>query len=105
MNSEPPLRSGVAMFAASEVVAAKRTLAVVTRHTTQAAAGRMVIERLGRCHLSPLRLACSNVVTFVACDLLVLSVTKADTKRRHHRRRTRIAAKLMTCPARRNVAA
>jgi len=95
----------VASFTTREIVAAKRTLAVVTSHTTLTSAARMVIQRLGRGDLSLLRLAGTNIVTFVARDFLVLSVTEANAKRRRHHRRARIATKLMTRPARRNVAA
>jgi hypothetical protein len=90
--SKAPRRSGVAPFTTREIVTAERALTVVTSHATLAPSRRVMVERLGRGDLSPLRLACTHIVTFVACHLFVLRVTKTDTECRHHRRRARIAA-------------
>ena len=104
MSSEAPCRSGVASFTSRKVVTAKRALSVVTSQAALTATGRVMIKRLRCSDLPPLRLARTNVVTFVARHLLVLRMTKADTERRHHHRRARIAAQLMTCAAGRNIA-
>jgi hypothetical protein len=77
----------MAPFTTRKVVAAKRALPVVTRHATLAASRRVMVERLRRGDLSPLRLAGSDVMTFVTRDLVVLSMTKTDTECRHHCRR------------------
>ena len=103
-SSEPPRCPRVAAFADSKVVTAKRAFPVVTSHTTLTTPCRVMIQRLRRCDLSPLRLTRPDVVTFVACNLSVLRVTKTDAKRRHHHWRARIAAELMTRSARRNIA-
>jgi hypothetical protein len=94
----------MAPFTTREIVAAKRALTVVTGHAALTTAGRVMIERLRRRNLSPLRLPGANIVAFVARQLFVFRMTKANPKRRHHHRRTRIAAELMTGAARRNIA-
>jgi hypothetical protein len=59
-------------FANRKVVAAKSTLAVMARHATERTACRMMIEWLGRSHLSSLRHSRSNLVTLVAIHFLMI---------------------------------
>lgn len=104
-QSKAPCWSSVAALTCREVIAAKRALAVVTSHATLATSSRMMVERFRRCHLPPLRLTSADIVTFVTVHLFMLCVAETDAERRHHRRGARIAPKLMTRAARRNVAA
>ncbi len=91
-----PGRAGVTTFAGSEVFASERALAVVTSHAALAASGRVMIERFGSRHLSALRLARADLMTFVTENFRVLRMTKANAKRRHHFRRARVATQLVT---------
>jgi hypothetical protein len=78
--SKPPGISGVTPFAHAEVIIAKGTLAVVTRHTTLPASGGVMIERLGLGNLPALRHAGPDLMTFAARGLFMLVVTKTDAK-------------------------
>jgi hypothetical protein len=94
----------VTPFANGEIVAAKRSLAVVTGHAALRPATGVMVERFGRRHLSSLRHACSYLMAFSAADLLMFRVIKADAKSRRGCRGARITAQLMTCSARRDIA-
>jgi hypothetical protein len=86
----------VASFTSCEIVAAKRAFAIVTRHAALAPARRVMIKRFGCCYLAALRLARTDVVTFVTRHFLMLGVAEPDAKRRHHHGRARITAELVT---------
>lgn len=88
-----------------EVIAAKRTLAVMASHATLPPTGCVMVERFRRGHLAALRHAGSNLMAFNAADLLMLCMTKANPECLRERRRPRISAQLMTGAARRNIAA
>ena len=92
-------------FACGEVLAAEGAFAIMTSHAALRFSSRVMIERLGSCHLPALRLASADLMTFVASNLLVLCVIEADAEGRHHLRRARVTTQLMTGAARRNVAA
>ena len=81
----------MAPFTDAEIIPTESAFAVVAGHAALPAAGRMVIQRFGRCDLSSLRLPGAHLMALVAGFLLVLRVTKADAKRRHHFRRARVA--------------
>src|SRR5574341_158312 len=74
-------------------------------HAALGASGRVMIERLGRCHLPSLRHVGTHLMTFAASQLLVLCMTKADPKCLHEFRRARVPAQPMASAARRNVTA
>ena len=86
-------------FACGEVFAAEGAFTVMAGHTTLRATSRVMIQRFRCCHLPALRLARAHLVTFVAGDFLVLCVTEADAKCRHHFGRARVTTQLMTCAA------
>jgi hypothetical protein len=68
----------------SEVIVAKRALAVMTRRAALAAPAGVMIQRFGRGDLSPLRHAGADLMTVVAVGLwIVPGVTEADPERRH----------------------
>jgi len=90
-------------FTNCEVIAAKRPLSIVTRHATLPRSGCVMIERLRLSHLAPLRHIRSNLMTLVARFLLMLGVTKTDSKSLRKSRGARVAAELMTSAARRDI--
>ena len=95
----------MATFADREVVAAKRTLAVMARQATLRSTGGVMVERLWRGHLSSLRQAASDLVAFGARYFLMLEVIKADAECRGHFRCPGITTQLMTRSARRDIPA
>ncbi|HLA11259.1 MAG TPA: hypothetical protein VJ023_11785 [Pyrinomonadaceae bacterium] len=54
----------MAAFANAEVIASKRTLAVMTSHAAHTSARGMVVRRLWCGHLPTLRHTGTNIVTF-----------------------------------------
>jgi len=97
--SKVPRCSRVAPFTNREIVVAKRALAVMTSHATLSPSRRVMIERFRRGNLSALRQAGPDLMTFIAGDLLMLCMTKANTERRRELGRPRISAQLMTSAA------
>ena len=95
----------MATLANCEVIAAKRALTIMASHATLSPPGGVMIERLRRGYLSPLRHAGSDLMAFTACNLLMLCMTKANAECLRGRRRPRIPAQLMTSAARRDIAA
>ena len=63
-----------------KIITPKRALAVMTGHATWAAAGRMMIQRFGRRHLSPLRHPDSDLVTFIASYFLMLGMIESHAE-------------------------
>jgi hypothetical protein len=70
-----------------EIIATKRALSIVTCHATLSRSRCMMIERLRLSHLASLWHARSNLMTLVARFLLMLCVTKTDSKRLRKSRR------------------
>jgi hypothetical protein len=87
-----------------KIIAAKRTLSVVTSHATLAATRGVMIERLRRGDLSSLRHSCSDLMTLSTDEFLVFCMIEADAKSLREFRRARITTQLMTGTARRNIA-
>ena len=87
-----PGSAGVTSFANTKIIAAKRALAVVTRHATQSPAGRVMIQRFRRGHLPALWHARSYLVALIASYFLMLCMTKADAKCLRRRWGARVAA-------------
>jgi len=100
-----PRRSAVTSLANYKIVAAERAFPVMTRHAALGPASRMMVQRLRRGHLSPLRHSRPHLMTFCTGELLMLPVVEADSKRLGHLRSARITAQLMTGAAGRNIAA
>jgi len=88
----------------SKVITPKRAFPIMTSQATLAASGGVMIQRLRLGHLSPLRHARKDLMTLSASHFVMLSMTEADPKRPGELRRPGITAKLMTRPARRDVA-
>jgi len=103
-SSEAPRRALMAPSADSEVVSSERSFTIVTSHTTLAASGRMMIQRLRCGYLPALWHSGSHLMAFIAGHLLVFRMTEADTVRLRENRCSRIAAELMTRTTRGNVA-
>jgi hypothetical protein len=103
MVSKAPGSSLMAALTDCEIIAAKRALSIVTRHATLPRSGCVMIERLRLSHLAPLWHIRSNLMTLVARFLLMLCVTKTDSKSLRKSRGARVAAKLMTSAARRDI--
>jgi hypothetical protein len=85
----------VTAFTDSEIIVAKSALTVMTRHTALRPTRRVMIERLRRGDLPPLRHACLYLMTLVAGHLLVLRMTKADSERLRELGCTGITTQLM----------
>lgn len=64
-----------------KVIAPKRAGPVMTSHAAPAASAGVMIQRLGRGHLSPLRHTATNLMTPVTSYLVMFSMTEADPKR------------------------
>jgi hypothetical protein len=94
----------MAAFANTKVITPKSAFPIMTSQTTLAASGGVMIQRLGLGHLSSLRHAGKDLMTLCASYLVMLSMTEADPKGPGKLRRPGITAKLMTRPARRDVA-
>jgi len=95
----------VTPFTNGEIVAAKRSLAVMTGHAALRAAGGVMIEWFRRRHLSALWHAGPYLVAFAAGDLLMFRVIETDAKSRRRFRSARVSTQLMTSATRRDVAA
>ena len=76
-------------LAHAEVIVAKRALAVMTRGAALAAPASVMIQRLGRGDLQPLRHACAHLMTVVAVGFwIMLSVIESHPECRHVLRRS-----------------
>ena len=90
----------MALFTIAEVITAKRALAVVTTRAALAAPTGVMIQRLWRGDLSPLRHARAHLVTIVTVSLWIMpGMAKSKVECGHVLRRARISAQLMTCAA------
>jgi len=94
----------VATLANSEIITAESALAVMTSQTALRSTCGVMIQRFRRRDLSALRHSGSNLMAFIAGNLLMLCMTKANAECLRERRRSRISAQLMTSAARRNIA-
>jgi hypothetical protein len=83
-------------LADSKVIAPKRAFPIMTSQAALPASCGVMIQRLWLGHLSPLRPAGKDLMTFSASYFVVLSMTEADPKRLGELRRPGITAKLMT---------
>jgi hypothetical protein len=63
-----------------EIVTTKRSFAIMARHTALSPSRGVMIEWCRRRHLSALRHAWPSLMACVTGFLLMLSVTKADSK-------------------------
>jgi len=72
----------MATLANGKVIAAKRTLAVMTSQAAFPAAVCMMVKRFRRRHLSALRHSRSYLVTFVAGYFLVFGMIESHAERR-----------------------
>ena len=79
--SKMPRLSRIAAGTNGKVITAERALAIMTGHATQRPSRRMMIERLGCSHLSPLWHSRAHLMTFVAVNLLMFCMTKTHAKR------------------------
>ena len=88
-----------------EVIAAKRTLAVMASHAALRATRCVMVERLRRGDLSSLRHSRSHLVAFVAGYLLMFGMIKADAESLGGLSCPGIPTQLMTRTTRRDIAA
>ena len=102
--SKTPRCSGVTAFTDCKIIVAKGALTVMAGHAALSTTRRVMIERLRRGDLPPLRHACPYLMTLVAGNLQMFRVTETNAKGWHEFRRPRIAAQLMTRAARGNIA-
>ncbi len=86
----------MAALANRKIIPAERALAVVTRHATQRPTRRVMIERLRRGDLPPLRHAGPDLMAFIAGYLLMFHVAEADSECGRKFRCAGITAELMT---------
>jgi hypothetical protein len=89
-----------------KIIAAKSSLAGVASRTTFCSGRRVMIERQRRRHLPTLRHTRSHVMTFIATQFLrptMLGMTESNLESCGLRRRSRIAAELMTRAAGGNI--
>jgi hypothetical protein len=105
VTSKAPLCSRVAPLTNCEIITAERALAVMTGHAALSATGCVMIQRFRRGDLPSLWHPGSNLMTFVAGNLLMLCMTKANAKGLRELRRPSVSAQLMASAARRNIAA
>jgi hypothetical protein len=103
VTSKVPGRSSVATLANSEIITTECALTIMTCHATLRPTGGMMIERFRSRNLPPLRHSRSDLMAFIACNLLMLCMTKADTKCLRELRRPGISSQLMTGATRRNI--
>jgi hypothetical protein len=62
-RSKAPSCAGVTTRAHRKIVAAKSTLAVVARHTTERSSSSVMMKRLRRAYLTPARLDSMTLIT------------------------------------------
>ena len=105
MLLKAPRRSCVATFAYREVIAAKRTFAVMASHAALPATCCMMVKRFRGGDLSALRHSRSNLVTFVARCFLMLGMTESHAECLGGFRSSGIPTQLMTRTTRGHIAA
>jgi hypothetical protein len=82
----------MATLANTEIIAAERALTVMASQATLRFPRGVMIQRFRRGDLSALRHSGPHLMTFGACNLLMLYMTEANSERRRRFRRARIAA-------------
>ena len=70
----------MAAFAHREIIPAESPLAIVTTHTALRAGARVMVQRLGRSHLSLLGHSRPDLMAFVAIYFLMFGVTETDAE-------------------------
>lgn len=79
-RSEVPTGSGVTTFASRKIIAAERTLSVMTTHTALRAGFCVMIQWRRRSNLISLWHSCSNMMAFGTSHFLMLRMAEAHAE-------------------------